>query len=105
MTSRTHTHSIDGHRMGDPGPSTSASTHNEPSARNKVSVAQNRHAYADKPVEREVNIQVELGTETAEEREVERSLEGVPLEIQEAWICEDLLFALQVSRSLYTGLC
>jgi hypothetical protein len=25
-------------------------------------------------------------------------LDGVPLEVQEAWICEDLLFVLQVGQ-------
>lgn len=33
-------------------------------------------------------------TELSEER---RLLDEVPLEVQEAWICEDLLFVLQVS--------
>lgn len=29
--------------------------------------------------------------------EMERLLDGVPLEVQEAWICEDLMYVLQVS--------
>lgn len=33
--------------------------------------------------------------DTAEVMDV-RMLEGVPLEVQEAWICEDLIFVLQV---------
>ena len=28
-----------------------------------------------------------------------RRLDGVPLEVQEAWICEDLIFVLQVRLS------
>jgi gamma-tubulin complex component 2 len=28
-----------------------------------------------------------------------RKLDGVPLEVQEAWICEDLIFVLQVSSA------
>jgi hypothetical protein len=28
-----------------------------------------------------------------------RRLDGVPLEVQEAWICEDLIFVLQVGLS------
>ena len=39
---------------------------------------------------------MEVDAEEAEEEQVERLLDGVPLEIQEAWICEDLMFALQV---------
>jgi gamma-tubulin complex component 2 len=30
----------------------------------------------------------------------DRKLDGVPLEVQEAWICEDLIFVLQVRLSL-----
>jgi hypothetical protein len=29
-------------------------------------------------------------------------LDGVPLEVQEAWICEDLLFVLQVGEYAVT---
>lgn len=32
-----------------------------------------------------------------EEEETGIRLDGVPLEVQEAWICEDLIFVLQVS--------
>lgn len=32
-----------------------------------------------------------------------RNLDGVPLEVQEAWICEDLIFVLQV-RPAYVHL-
>ena len=49
--------------------------------------------------EREVHIQVEIGAGDEEMDEVETLLDGVPLEIQEAWVCEDLLFALQVSST------
>jgi gamma-tubulin complex component 2 len=31
------------------------------------------------------------------EEDETRKLDGVPLEVQEAWICEDLIFVLQVS--------
>lgn len=31
------------------------------------------------------------------EGQPERQLDGVPLDVQEAWICEDLMFVLQVS--------
>jgi gamma-tubulin complex component 2 len=54
-----------------------------------------------KGVEREsvITVQVEVGGDEDEElaRERERMLGGVPLEIQEAWICEDIMFVLQVS--------
>ena len=33
----------------------------------------------------------------------ERQLDGVPLEVQEAWICEDLMFVLQVSPLYASG--
>lgn len=48
--------------------------------------------------EREVNIRVEVGAggDDNGEEVVERLLDDVPLEVQEAWICEELLFALQV---------
>lgn len=50
-----------------------------------------------KLLEREINIRVEVGGGEDEAEQVEeRLLDGVPLEIQEAWICEDLMFALQV---------
>jgi len=42
---------------------------------------------------------VEIGAGDEEMDEVETLLNGVPLEIQEAWVCEDLLFALQVSST------
>lgn len=32
-----------------------------------------------------------------------RKLDGVPLEVQEAWICEDLIFVLQVSLGCDDG--
>lgn len=38
------------------------------------------------------------------EDQPERQLDGVPLEVQEAWICEDLMFVLQV-RSLHCKGC
>jgi len=34
-----------------------------------------------------------------DEGEEGRKLDGVPLEVQEAWICEDLIFVLQVRLS------
>ena len=41
-----------------------------------------------------------LGLDEADEDGSEgRRLEGVPLEVQEAWICEDLIFVLQVRLS------
>jgi gamma-tubulin complex component 2 len=43
---------------------------------------------------------LELGLDEAAEGEGPgRRLDGVPLEVQEAWICEDLIFVLQVSRA------
>lgn len=35
---------------------------------------------------------------TSTEGKVGRQLDGVPLDVQEAWICEDLMFVLQVSN-------
>jgi gamma-tubulin complex component 2 len=50
----------------------------------------------------DVRIENRVIEEDEEEEEVapevvERLLDGVPLEVQEAWICEDLVFVLQVS--------
>lgn len=55
------------------------------------------HDRHGKAPEREVHIRVEIGEGEDEVDDVETLLDGVPLEVQEAWICEDLLFALQVS--------
>ena len=55
------------------------------------------HDRNGKAPEREVHIRVEIGEGEDEVDDVETLLDGVPLEVQEAWICEDLLFALQVS--------
>jgi len=38
-----------------------------------------------------------------DEGEEGRKLDGVPLEVQEAWICEDLIFVLQVRLSSIQG--
>jgi gamma-tubulin complex component 2 len=47
--------------------------------------------------ERVITVQVEVNGDAVEDEvERERLLDGVPLEIQEAWICEDILFVLQV---------
>jgi hypothetical protein len=68
------------------------------SSRNKVSV--NQHVdYSDHVPERQINVRVELDDEDDEAVEAVRLLDDVPLEIQEAWICEELLFALQVSMA------
>lgn len=49
----------------------------------------------DPPVEEVAAL--ELGVDEAEEEEDQgRRLDGVPLEVQKAWICEDLIFVLQV---------
>ena len=37
------------------------------------------------------------------EEDETRKLAGVPLEVQEAWICEDLIFVLQVSLGCHDG--
>jgi gamma-tubulin complex component 2 len=37
-----------------------------------------------------------------EEEGLGMKLDGVPLEVQEAWICEDLIFVLQVRDSPFT---
>jgi len=55
------------------------------------------HDRHGKAPEREVHIRVEIGEGEDEVDDVETLLDGVPLVVQEAWICEDLLFALQVS--------
>lgn len=58
----------------------------------------NQHVdYSDPVPERQINVRVELDDEDDEAVEAIRLLDDVPLEIQEAWICEELLFALQVS--------
>lgn len=56
----------------------------------------------------DVRIENRVIEEDEEEEEVapevvERLLDGVPLEIQEAWICEDLIFVLQVSLTAGGG--
>jgi hypothetical protein len=40
--------------------------------------------------------EVDVASEEEGEADVDRLLDGVPLEVQEAWVCEDLMFALQV---------
>jgi gamma-tubulin complex component 2 len=40
---------------------------------------------------------LELRDEDMEMEDETRKLDGVPLEVQEAWICEDLIVVLQVS--------
>jgi gamma-tubulin complex component 2 len=67
-----------------------------PVTRNKVTVNQTLHNKHGKAPERDVHIRVEVGEGEDEVDAVETLLDGEPLEIQEAWICEDLLFALQV---------
>lgn len=61
---------------------------------------------ADKPrsrlVEREVEVEVVIADQEEEAGPSTgtaslRALDGVPLEVQEAWICEDMMFVLQVS--------
>lgn len=56
--------------------------------------------------EREVEVQVRVENrlvgdheeeDAAQPEAPEQLLDGVPLEVQEAWICEDLMFVLQVS--------
>jgi hypothetical protein len=44
-------------------------------------------------------MQVEVNGDDTDGTEAvrERLLDSVPLEIQEAWICEDIMFVLQVS--------
>lgn len=70
------------------------------SSRNKITTNQIVHDRNGKLPEREINIRVEVGAGEDEPQQVEeRLLDGVPLEIQEAWICEDLMFALQVRTS------
>lgn len=46
--------------------------------------------------EREIEVQVVIrdGTQSPV-KQPERLLDGVPLEVQEAWVCEDLMFVLQ----------
>lgn len=58
------------------------------------------HERHGKSREKEVNIRLEVREEEDEVDSVETLLEGVPLEVQEAWVCEDLLFALQVGGLL-----
>jgi len=66
-------------------------------SRNKITTTQTVHDRNGKLPEREISIRVEVGAGEDEPEQVEeRLLDAVPLEIQEAWICEDLMFALQV---------
>jgi hypothetical protein len=78
----------------------------------RVSVQKEVHEGANgQGTHREYKVRVEVGVQAQEEEEVEsvqRLLDGVPLEVQEAWICEDLMFALQVrttrrASSIYHG--
>ena len=63
----------------------------------KVTVDQMRYETQDGP-EREVDIRLEL--DAGEPEAEERLLDGVGLDIQEAWLCEDLLYALQVGHAV-----
>lgn len=50
-------------------------------------------------VERDVEVEVQVVHQTEPEGQSEeksRLLDGVSLEVQEAWICEDMMFVLQV---------
>jgi len=48
------------------------------------------------PVQEVAALELDGGELNADEG---RRLDGVPLEVQEAWICEDLIFVLQVRLS------
>lgn len=76
------------------------------SSRHRVSVDQVVHDRHGKLPEREVNIRLEVDGEEVDEDDIamaDRLLDDVPLEVQEAWICEELLFALQVSIVVSTS--
>ena len=63
--------------------------------RNKVTLSDKHYETSDGP-QRDVDFRVELdGGE--EEAAQERLLDDVGLDVQEAWLCEDLIYALQVS--------
>ena len=84
-------------RTSKPNPIASSSKDPVPSSsRNKVTVNQTVHEQNGKLPEREVHIRVDMDGDDEPVVE-ERLLDDVPLEIQEAWICEELMFAFQVS--------
>ena len=99
------------------GPSRQASYNFPKSQSERVVNGRNRVAVTDKHFEthdgpqRDVNLRIELDAgeeEEEEEEEEERLLDGVGLDVQEAWLCEDLIYALQVSwvacaRETYTA--
>lgn len=53
-----------------------------------------------KTADREVEI--EIAQDEQPEESTDRLLDGVPLDVQEAWICEDLTFVLQVCAAIVT---
>lgn len=82
-------------------PSTSSSKPSEPSSSRHAAVEVNGrlHPNSDLPDRGQPNVATRGSVANADDEAEEtnpRLLDGVPLEVQEAWICEDLLFVLQV---------
>jgi gamma-tubulin complex component 2 len=79
----------------------SSSSHSEPSSsRREATEADDwRNRNGKSPDRGEPHAGLANGINGEEEGvSFERLLDGVPLEVQEAWICEDLLFVMQVRK-------
>jgi gamma-tubulin complex component 2 len=70
--------------------------------RDRESERLSRHrnpAILEPPIEQVAALDLQDGNIEGEAEDDGRKLDGVPLEVQEAWICEDLIFVLQVSSA------